>query len=245
MGVVHRAWDTKLERDVAMKVMSTELRTNPVAMQFFEQEAKSLAQLSHGNIVAVYDQITIGDDVCMIMEYVDGTTLEDTLAKRGKVPWREAIGVADQLCAALAYAHARNVIHRDIKPANIFMTKDGSIKLGDFGLARVLRELSIRRTEIRGTPLYMSPEQIAGIDIDQRADLYAVGCTLFELVAGRPPFIDGDIMYQQVHGTPVAPSTIVELPPVLDKLILDLLAKSADDRPGSAVEVRAVLKSLS
>ena len=91
----------------------------------------------------------------------------------------------------------------------------------------------------------MAPEQITGVAFDQRVDLYAVGCTLFELVTGRPPFIDGDIMYQQVHATPVAPSTLVAIPPALDQLILDLLAKSADDRPGSAGEVRTVLKSVS
>src|SRR5262249_37184137 len=113
------------------------------------------------------------------------------------------------------------------------------------GLARVMREVTIRRTEIRGTPLYMAPEQITGTDVDHRTDLYAIGCTLFELVTGRPPFVDGDILYAQMNLAPPAPSTLASaLPRRLDELILALLAKHAADRPGSANEVRATLKQL-
>jgi len=245
MGVVYRAWDQNLEREVAIKVMAEELRTNAEAMQLFTQEAKSLAQLNHANIVTIYDQVTIQDKVYMIMELVDGTTLEDTMLKK-KFGWREASALADQLCAGLAYAHARKIIHRDIKPANIFMTNDGGIKLGDFGLARVMRELKFRATEVRGTPLYMAPEQITGTDIDHRTDLYAVGCTLYEMVTGRPPFIDGDIMYQQVHTNPIPVSMLVTgVPKLLERLIMSLLAKQLDERPRTANEVRSVIKSVS
>ena len=245
MGVVYRAWDTNLEREVAIKVMAEELRANAEAMHLFTQEAKSLAQLNHANIVTIYDQVTVGDKVYMIMELVDGTTLEDTLLKK-KFTWREAIALADQLCAGLAYAHARKIIHRDIKPANIFVTTDGGIKLGDFGLARVMRELNFRATEVRGTPLYMAPEQITGSEIDHRTDLYAVGCTLYEMVTGRPPFIDGDIMYQQVHTNPIPVSMLVAaVPKLLERLIMSLLAKQLDGRPKSANEVRSVIKSVS
>jgi len=149
----------------------------------------------HGNIVSVFDQVTEGDETYLIMEFVDGRTLDDILQGCKIFPWIEAAAMIDDICAGLAYAYARAVIHRDIKPANIFVGKDRSVKLGDFGLARVVREMSIRQTEIRGTPLYMAPEQIVGRDIDARADLYAVGCTFFELVCGRPPFIDGEILY--------------------------------------------------
>jgi tRNA A-37 threonylcarbamoyl transferase component Bud32/tetratricopeptide (TPR) repeat protein len=245
MGVVHRARDEKLERDVAIKEMAGELRTNQTALQLFSQEAKALAQLNHTNIVAMYDQVTDERGIYMIMEMVDGTTLEHILAERGALPWPEAIAVVDQLCAGLAYAHARKVIHRDIKPGNIFIARDDTVKLGDFGLARVLREVTIRKTEVRGTPLYMAPEQITGTDVNHRADLYAVGCTLFELVCGRPPFIDNDILYAQLHNAPPVPSSLEpSLPPELDALILELIAKNPLERPSSAAEVRETLTKL-
>ena len=154
--------------------------------------------------------------------------------------------IIDQVCSGLAYAHARKVIHRDIKPANIFVAHDKTVKLGDFGLARVMREVTIRRTEVRGTPLYMAPEQITGTDVDHRSDLYAIGCTLFELVCGRPPFIEGDILYAQMNAMPPVPSSLVPgLPKALDDLILSMLQKNPDDRPGSASEVRTTLRDLS
>jgi serine/threonine protein kinase len=109
-----------------------------------------------------------------------------------------------------------------------------------------MREVTIRRTEVRGTPLYMAPEQITGTDVDHRSDLYAIGCTLFELVCGRPPFIDGDILYAQMHSPPPVPSSLMpDLPKGVDELILSLIAKNPDDRPGSANEVRTTLRDLS
>ena len=246
MGIVQRAWDEKLEREVAIKVMSDDLRAIPEAMALFTAEAKALAQLNHTNIVAMYDQITDEDKVYMVMEYVDGQTLEQFIAARGPLPWFDSAFVIDQACSGLAYAHARKVIHRDIKPANIFVAIDKTVKLGDFGLARVMREVTIRRTEIRGTPLYMAPEQITGMNVDHRSDLYAIGCTMFELACGRPPFIDGDIMYAQMNMAPPAPSSLrPDLPKGVDELILSLLQKNPDDRPGSANEVRTALRDIS
>ncbi len=245
MGVVHRAFDEKLEREVAIKEMADDLKTNPEAMRLFTQEAKALAQLNHTNIVAMYDQVTEGGKVYMIMEFVEGKPLADLLHQRGTFPWRDAVAIIDQVCAGLAYAHARKVIHRDIKPANIFVTKDRVAKLGDFGLARVMREVTIQRTEIRGTPLYMAPEQITGTGVDHRSDLYAVGCMFFELVCGRPPFVEGDILYAHMHTPPPSPRHFCpDLPPSLDDLIQTLIAKASDDRPGSANEVRTALKAV-
>jgi len=245
MGVVHRARDEKLERDVAIKEMAGELRTNATALQLFTSEAKALAQLNHSNIVAMYDQITDERGIYMIMELVDGPTLEAVLAERGALPWPEAIAIIDQLCAGLTYAHARKVIHRDIKPGNIFIAHDDTVKLGDFGLARVMREVTIRKTEVRGTPLYMAPEQITGTDVNHRADLYAVGSTLFELVCGRPPFLDDDVLYAKLHNAPPVPSSLVPgLPSELDALILELMAKNPHERPSSAAEVRETLTRL-
>jgi predicted Ser/Thr protein kinase/tetratricopeptide (TPR) repeat protein len=245
MGVVYRAWDTNLERDVAIKSLAKELRSHPDALRMFQQEAKALAQMNHSNIVSVFDQVTAGDDTYLIMEFVDGRTLDEILQQRVKFPWLEAAAIIDNICGGLAYAHGRLVIHRDIKPANIFIAKDRSVKLGDFGLARVVREMSIRKTEIRGTPLYMAPEQIMGRDIDARSDLYAVGCTFFELVTGRPPFIEGEIMYAQLHEKPVNPCELVAgIDPSVSELILQMIAKAADDRPESASAIRARLRAI-
>jgi serine/threonine-protein kinase len=248
MGVVQRAWDENLERDVAIKVMADDLQKNPEAMRLFQQEAKALAQLNHTNIVGVYDQVTRDNTTYMIMEFVDGTTLEamlDQLPDGATLPLPRVIEIVDQVCAGLAYAHARRVIHRDVKPANVFIARDGTVKLGDFGLARVTRELTIHRTEIRGTPLYMAPEQITGADLDHRVDLYAVGCTMFELATGRPPFVDGDILYHQLH-TPAPRARAIhgDVSEELDEIIANLLAKSANDRPASAGDVRVALARL-
>jgi serine/threonine protein kinase len=245
MGLVYRARDTKLERDVALKIISDELRNHPVAMQLFLDEARALAQLNHPNIVGVYDQNEERGVSYMVMELVEGQTLEHMLLQRGRLPVSEALEIVDQLCAGLAYAHERKVIHRDIKPANIFITEDRTVKLGDFGLARVMREIEIRRTEVRGTPLYMAPEQVTGTDIDRRADLYAVGCTLFEMLTGAPPFTDGDIMFQQLHTAPPRPSSKVGgLPPALDALVLSCLEKDRGARIDSATLIRERLKTV-
>ena len=246
MGVVFRATDQNLEREVAIKVISRELRNNADAMRFFIEEAKALAQLNHANIVSVFDQATHGDETCLIMEFVDGRTVDAILRERTRLPVRAALALVDQLCAGLAYVHGRRIIHRDIKPANIFISKEKVVKLGDFGLARVMRELSIRRTEIRGTPLYMAPEQITGENVTHRVDLYAVGCTLFELVTGRPPFIDGEILIHHLTTAPPVPSSIEpSIPPEVDALILACIEKEQEVRIESATAIRERIQAIS
>jgi hypothetical protein len=245
MGVVYRARDQHLEREVAIKVLASELRHHPDALRLFVEEAKALASLNHPNIVSVFDQSTDGNDAYLIMEYVDGRTLEGLLEERRKLAVRTALALVDQLCAGLAYAHARRVIHRDIKPANIFVSRERIVKLGDFGLARVMREISIRRTEIRGTPLYMAPEQITGENVTHRSDLYAVGCTLFELVTGRPPFADGEIMYHHLHTPPPRPSDLEpQLTDEFDALVLSCIAKDSAERIESANAIRDRIRAL-
>ncbi|MEZ4368757.1 MAG: serine/threonine-protein kinase [Kofleriaceae bacterium] len=199
MGIVYHAHDTNLEREVAIKALESSLKSHPDALRFFIEEAKALAQLHHPNIVSVFDQTTDAGEQYLVMEFVKGKTLEDIIMDRGTLPLGEALDITDQLCAGLAYAHGRRVIHRDIKPANIFVSDEGVVKLGDFGLARVMRELSIRKTEIRGTPLYMAPEQITGTNVSAKSDLYAVGGTLFTMLCGRPPFVDGDPLPPAPH----------------------------------------------
>jgi serine/threonine-protein kinase len=245
MGVVYRAFDEQLEREVAIKALSEALRGHPEALKLFVSEAKALAQLHHPNLVALYDQISDNGEAYLVMEFVDGESLDRVLSRDGRYGWRDALLLTYHLCAGLAYAHGKNIIHRDIKPANIFIMPDGAPKLGDFGLARVMRELVIRSTEIRGTPLYMAPEQVKGTMIDHRADLYAVGCTLFELVTGRPPFIEGEILYLQMMAEPPKPSEFVgDLPAPVEQLMLSMLAKEAADRPASAQAVRDQIRAI-
>jgi serine/threonine protein kinase len=180
------------------------------------------------------------------MELVDGGTLESLLQQHdGKVPLPQALDILDQLCAGIGYAHSKRIIHRDIKPANIFVTSSGVVKIGDFGLARVVREARIAKTAIQGTPLYMSPEQILGTDIDFRSDLYAIGCTIYELLTGRPPFTEGEVLYHHLHTAPPRLSDLIrDVPPEIDNLGLDCLAKNKEARIDSAERIRAVMQPL-
>ncbi|MEM9488369.1 MAG: protein kinase, partial [Myxococcota bacterium] len=178
----------------------------------------------------------------IVMELVEGQTLDDLLDREARLDLMSALRFTAQLCAALAYAHRAKVIHRDVKPGNIFITPEGVLKLADFGLARILHGLKLTRTSVRGTPLYMAPEQIRGTDLDFRTDLYAVGCVMYEMVTGSPPFIEGDVYYHHVHTPPRPPSEMVpELPESLDVLILSCLHKDKRKRVSSAEHIRQAL----
>lgn len=243
MGVVFHAWDENLERAVAIKQISPELRRVPEAVKLFQTEAKALAQLHHANIVSVFDFVD-ANEMYLIMEFVEGRTLDDLLEEKKTLPVRQAARVMDQLCAGLAYAHEQRVIHRDIKPANIFVSKKGIVKLGDFGLARVVREVAIRQTEIRGTPLYMAPEQVMGTNVSHRVDLYAAGATFFHMLTGRPPFVDGEVLYHHMNTAPPKLSTLIEADARLEALVDQLLAKDPAARPATALEVRRRLAEM-
>ncbi len=245
MGVVYRARDQVLERQVALKVMSEQVRSHPRALEMFMQEAKALAALNHPNIVTVFDQGHDQGHAFMVMELVEGTTLEDILAEQGRLELARGLDIGEQICKGLAYAHKRRVIHRDIKPANIFVTRERTVKLGDFGLARVLHEMRIQQTEVRGTPLYMAPEQIRGTDIDFRADVYAVGCTLFEVFTGKPPFFEGEVLYHHLHTPPPKLSdTLPGIPTDLDALIAACVAKEKENRFRSAEALGSALGAV-
>jgi serine/threonine-protein kinase len=179
------------------------------------------------------------------MEFIDGQTLESLMQQRGKVPIDELLAIAEQICAGLAYAHGRRILHRDIKPANIFLTKDGVVKIGDFGLARAVQQARLTQTKVCGTPLYMSPEQIRGTGVDFRSDLYSVGCTLFELATGQTPFTTGEVMFHHMYTQPPKPSSLnPDLHPDFDKLILACLEKELDARVASADDLRKLVKPL-
>lgn len=244
MGVVYRAFDTVLNRPVAYKMMPTDLKSHPEAAKFFIDEARATAQLSHPNIVHVYD---CGEDergYFIVMEFIEGESFDKVLRKK-KISLPGVINIAQQVASALAHAHNRKLIHRDLKPSNLLWTTDKKVMLLDFGLARALNELGKVRTRVSGTPYYMAPEQVRGEELDARCDLYSLGAVLFELICNRPPFTDGDIGYHHNHSVPPDPRKLrPETTPQLAWVILKLLAKKPDERFASAEELMNALKQI-
>ncbi len=245
MGAVYRAFDTDLEREVAVKVLTD--TGDPDRRARFLREARSAAALNHPHIVAVHD---VGEDTgtgFLVMELVDGPNLRAA----GRLPVERTVDLGRQLCRALAHAHARGIIHRDLKPENVLIASGGagdpqSVKLADLGVARSRDTARITGTGvILGTPAYLAPEQALGEDLDARADLYALGALLYELLTGRPPFTGDDalaVVSQHLHAPVVPPRTFrEEIPAGLDALVVRLLAKDRDRRPESAEEVEKSL----
>ncbi len=248
--IVYLVHDEALDRDCALALLKTELLERDDLARL-RREAQAMARLDHPNIVAVHD---IGDDdgrPFFVCQYVAGGDLREELhAADGPLPFERAVAVSSDVCAALAAAHARGVIHRDIKPGNIWLTEDGTAKLGDFGLAISHgRSLLTLDGGLQGTAAYMPPERALGQTADERSDLYALGCVLYEMLTGRPPFLGDDVVSvitQHIETSPVAPSWHNRrVPPELESLTLRLLAKSPDDRPVSAEDVREALLAVS
>jgi serine/threonine protein kinase len=187
MGEVYRAWDRKLDRGVAIKVLGAAFAGDAQFMARFEREAQVLASLHHPNIAMIYGV----EDSALIMELVEGPTLAERIAQEGRLPWEEAVEIGTQIAEALEAAHEKGVVHRDLKPANIKVTPDGRVKVLDFGLAKPqTKELSSGTSPgvILGTPAYMAPEQAKGKAVDRRADIWAFGVVLYEMLTGRNPF---------------------------------------------------------
>jgi tetratricopeptide (TPR) repeat protein len=238
MGIVYKAKDTLLDRIVAYKILPSFLSTNPSNFDRFLKEARLSANLNHMNIIMIFDTGYEGELSYITMEYVEGETLDKILKGGRKFKIAEVVSIAKQVCRALAYAHKNNVVHRDIKPANILMNKKGVIKIMDFGIAKILEDISKEVTSISGTPLYMSPEQIIGKDVDFQTDLYSFGVTIFELATGRPPFTEGDIFYHHLHTVPISPKELnPSIPDGLCKVILKCLEKDKALRYKRAVEI--------
>jgi tetratricopeptide (TPR) repeat protein len=230
MGAVYKAQDTVLKRVVAYKVIPAAIKDNREMLQGFMQEAQIAAGLNHPNIVTLFDTGTHDDEVFLTMEFVDGISLKEQLEKTA-LPISDMIGIMTQICDGVAYAHSQEVIHRDIKPANIMLTRSQMVKITDFGLARILSETTGARTTIKGTPLYMGPEQILGDKVDQQSDIYSIGCTFYRMMTGRAPFMQGDIFYHHLHTVPTPPKTHnPALPELLNQLILKCLEKDKAKR---------------
>jgi predicted ATPase/predicted Ser/Thr protein kinase len=243
MGVVYRAHDTLLERDVAVKVWSaaqlgTEGRSQLLC------EARAAAQLNHPSVVSVYDAGEAQGAPFIVMELVDGQPLP--VGQVGHLP--EVLSISGQVCAALEHAHAHGIVHRDLKPENILLAPGGTVKLGDFGLARSVASRLTGEGTILGTVFYLAPELALGQDFDGRADLYALGVMLYELTTGRLPFEADDplaVISQHLYAPVVPPrARNEEIPAALDALIVQLLSKDPQDRPASAAGVQEVLERL-
>jgi len=253
MGEVWRGVDLRLRRPVAVKVLPLTIAAEATGVARFRREAEVAATLNHPGITTVFDidEHRYGDErwLFLVMELMVGRDLRHLLTANPKgVPIEQVRELAVQVADALAAAHRRGVVHRDIKPANLFLLEEGRVKICDFGIARLADATKITTTgSSAGTPLYMAPEQIHGGQVDQRTDLYAFGCVLYELLTGST-WVDTDsnlgaILYQHLNEPPAPPRSLrAEIPDDLDALVLDLLAKQPDDRPQDAASVAERLR---
>ncbi len=252
MADVYLAQDVRLNRQVAIKILRSDLARDPSFVTRFNKEALSVAALNHPGIVSVYDSgkedSPSGAMPYIVMEYVEGKTLREIVNKGERFALNRAVEITEGILIALQYSHKNGIIHRDIKPGNIMITDNGDVKVMDFGIARALADTGATMTStwnIIGTAQYLSPEQATGTQADARSDLYSVGCLLYELLAGRPPFT-GDtpvaIAYQHVSA-PLVPITEIQesLDPALNAFFSIALAKDANERYQSA---NAMLKDL-
>ena len=250
MSTVYRGTDLSLGRVVAVKVaMDPLLERDPVYASRFKREARAAAGISNSGIVTVYDAGADGPTRYIVMEYVEGRDLAAILRDERRLDPPRAVRIAEQVADTLAAAHAAGIVHRDIKPGNIMVTPDGQVKVLDFGIARTTDGVNLTQTaSVLGTAPYMSPEQAMGQPADARSDIYSLGCVLYEMLTGKPPFM-GDlpaaVLHQHVRVAPKPPRALnPNVPPALDALVLQMLAKSPDDRPQTAAEVRDRLAAL-
>jgi serine/threonine-protein kinase len=249
MAEVHRGRDLRLGREVAVKVLRHDLARDPSFQVRFRREAQASASLNHPAIVAVYDtgedRTATGATPYIVMEYVEGDTLRDVLRREGRLTPERAMSLSADICGALDFSHRNGIVHRDVKPGNVMITPQGTVKVMDFGIARAVSDSAATMTStaaVIGTAQYLSPEQARGEGVDARSDVYSMGCMLYELVTGAPPFT-GDspvaVAYQHVREDPRLPSSIArEIPPELDAIVLKAMSKNPANRYQSAADMR-------
>lgn len=249
-GVVYRAFDTVLQRAVAIKLLPRHHAGNEIAGARFLREARAAAGINHPHVVAVHAIEEHDGEWLLVMEYLPGGSAEDRLRAAGRLAWREATRIVRDACRGLAQAHAVGLIHRDIKPSNILLTADGLAKLADFGLAKNPAEVNRALTQpgsVVGTPLFMSPEQCRNEPLDERSDLYSLGATYFNLLTGRPPFDAAGVGLFIAHCTQRAPdprSLAGDVPPACAAIVLRALAKEPADRYSTAHALLADLDAV-
>jgi serine/threonine-protein kinase len=248
MGEVYRGVDTVLDRTVAIKILLPQFARDISFVDRFRREAQAAARLNHPNLVGIYDSGADGETQFIVMEFIQGRTLEDFLSTGGRFTTTHAVEVAEKICDALAYAHVAGVIHRDIKPANVMVTRKGEVKVMDFGIARIVAgpQTAPQTSAVLGTAAYISPEQAQGQPVDGRSDIYSLGAVLYEMLTGKPPFT-GDspvaVAYKQVNESPVLPSVANrEVSPLLDAVLMRALAKNPANRYQTADDFRADLE---
>ena len=253
MGVVWRAKDQVLARTVAVKLLHPHLASDEVFLERFRTEALAAARLTHPNVVATYDTGSekTDDGVLrhfIVMEYCGGGTLAERVAAQGPLEPDRALGVGAAIAGALAYAHENDIVHRDIKPANILLTDDGTLKVSDFGIAKAATISGDVTTtgKILGTVAYLSPEQAEGKEPDARSDVYSLGCVLYELLTGRPPFVEDTqiaVAMKHLREPPPAPRSIrATIPRSAEQVVMKALSKGPADRYQSAEEFRRALE---
>ncbi len=257
MGKVFAGRHIEIGRKVAIKVLDRDFRKNEALYLRFKQEARLAATLSHSNICSVYDFGELADGTpYLVMDLLEGTTLGEIRAEQKRIDWQRAVNICSQLCDALTHAHSKHVLHRDLKPSNIVIQHEGAneqVKIVDFGIAKSLQEDAPALTathESIGTPYYMSPEQCKSKKVDHRSDIYSLGCLMYEILTGRPPFAADDtlqIMFAHVATEPeplnqVAPEA--DIPAHLESAILKAIKKSPDDRFQTADQMKQHILSL-
>ena len=247
MGTVYRATDKVLGRPVAVKVLPAALaEQDPANVPRFEREARAAAALNHRAVVAIYDSGADEDARFIVMELVPGRSLDQIVREEAPLAPTRAAGIAARVADALAAAHKAGIVHRDIKPANVMVADDGSVKVLDFGIARAADHTALTQgASVVGTASYMAPEQALGRAADERSDIYALGCVLYAMLTGAPPFTGegaAAILNQHAHVEPSSAAAANRaIPPGLDALVLQMLAKDPADRPQSAAAVRDLL----
>ena len=248
MAIVYRARDHRLNRDVAVKIMRDEMAADEEFRRRFCTESHAVAMLSHPNIVAVYD-VSHNDNVeYIVMELVDGITLKQYIERKGVVAWKEVVHFTKQISKALAHAHERGIIHRDIKPQNIMLLRDGTIKVGDFGIAALENEVYENNGEAIGSIHYIAPEQARGECPDARSDIYSLGVMMYEMLTGGLPFTGntlGEIAVQHMNAKPVPPhEKNPEIPLELERITLKAMSAELSERYQSANELLSDLEAF-
>lgn len=241
MGVVYKAVDPEIGRLVGIKMMTSAVINDPDLLKRFYREAQSAGKLQHPNIITIYDLGVHDATPYLVMEFLEGESLDATIKSRRNMSLEDKLNIAIQVCNALAYAHERSVVHRDIKPANVMLLKDGTVKIVDFGIARMGGDKVTRTGQVMGSIQYMSPEQINGAHVDQRTDIFSAGVLLYQLLTSVLPFEGkdtGDTLLKIIHGAPPPLSQFLQqYPPELETIVLRALAKDPEERYQSGTEL--------